>query len=255
MSNTTTPTNLLQEVVELLHDTKGKCAVILGDPHAGHGHIALMVTSALDNLINRIGFIGGITAPKSSTVVDFPPVTNFMGEDIIVAGTVNVEDFNPEDHERAEFIAKVQKLVAELPSLAPEGLLNAFTLPEDQLVIRGAAKSIGIEDFEDAPIDITLIERMQELLKKRENSDAENQRVEAELKKQAELAVLNGKRDEVSARLADLKAAVVSAEEKIKANPTDKKLEKELSARLDAVSEAQLELSVILEEINKLAGI
>lgn len=255
MSNTTTPTNPLQEVVELLHSTKEKCAVILGNPHIGHGHIALMVTSALENLTNRIGFIGGVNAPKSSTVVDFPPVTNFMGEDIIVAGTVNVEDFDPAEVEKNEFIAKVQKLVAELPSLAPEGLLNAFTLPEDQLVIRGAAKSIGIEDFEDAPIDITLIERMQELLKKRENSDAENQRVEAELKKQAELAVLNGKRDEVSARLADLKAAVAAAEEKIKAKPTDKKLEKELSARLDAVSEAQLELSVILEEINKLAGI
>jgi hypothetical protein len=70
----------LQIVSEILLQAKEDIAMVLTD--TTHQNILLSVTSNLTRLANQTAHLGGITI-KQVTPVDFPPVTNFMGEPII----------------------------------------------------------------------------------------------------------------------------------------------------------------------------
>jgi short subunit dehydrogenase-like uncharacterized protein len=85
----------LQIVSEILLQAKEDIAMVLTD--TTHQNILLSVTSNLTRLANQTAHLGGITI-KQVTPVDFPPVTNFMGEPMVIrgvakwAGVPNYED-------------------------------------------------------------------------------------------------------------------------------------------------------------------
>lgn len=119
-----------------------------------------------DSIFQRIKFklqsIGAVVEPElvKKNEDDFPPITNFMGEDITVAKPLVLKDINPKEAEKQAFRFAVDKLYKELPSLNPHTVVQSYTLPEHILIIRGVAKKADIHDFETRPITVQFIEEI-----------------------------------------------------------------------------------------------
>src|SRR5699024_7014201 len=66
-------------------------------------------------------------------------------------------------------------------TLSPEGILNDYTLPEDQLVIRGVAKKAGIANYEDIELNIPSLEAIAQAIRENEKGEAQEKKIEQEL--------------------------------------------------------------------------
>jgi hypothetical protein len=170
----------IKQAADLLVETKEEVLVILsGDEHSS---LSLAVGPQLQAIINRLYFMSGFTPEVITAPVDqFPPITNFMGEEIKLKKILTVEDSNPTDVERSIFLSKVENLYVEIVSLAPDGILNAYTLPEDVLVLRGVAKKAGVEGYDEKEINLAFIEAIATAIHDKENEDAEQKRIDTEL--------------------------------------------------------------------------
>ena len=168
----------LKKVVENIQKLKVSTNKLLsGDEY---GMINLSFNADIDRMINRFGFLAGIdvSSPKPE---DHPPVTNFMGEDINAPVEIDPEDIKPGEEEKQAFLAKVEKLYNELDTIAPEGIINSYTLPEDKLVLRGVAKRAGVDGYEDKEITVDFIEEISKAIKSKAESDKEQKIIDAKL--------------------------------------------------------------------------
>lgn len=179
--STTAPAeNPLKKVIDLLLKGKAEVNQLLKD--AEHGMTLLGFNADIDRIVNRLAFLSGHEV-QSATTEEFPPVTNFMGEEIKVVKDLKPEDLQPGQEERQQFVNKVEKLYAEFDTLHPEAILNNYTLEEDKLIIRGVAKRAGIEDYEDRAINLSFIEEIAKAIKDKAAGNEQQERIDEELRK------------------------------------------------------------------------
>lgn len=126
-----------------------------------------MVNSLLefDNFFQRIKFrltsMGAVTEPDiiKKEANEFPPITNFMGEDLTNGKQEILKDLiRPKEAEKQAFLYAVEKLYNELPTANPHSIINAYTLPEHILILRGVAKRAGVADYETRPMTVQFLE-------------------------------------------------------------------------------------------------
>lgn len=173
--------------------------------------VLLATESQLNKAINRLQHLAGYDFNPTASE-DFPPVTNFMGEEIVRQPMITEEDLSPEDADKAIYLEKVETLYGRINSMTPEQVLHNYTLPEDELVVRGVAKMAGVEDFETKEMDFEFIEDIQAAIA----ADAEYQKLEAEAEQALDVVVT----EEILNENPELKEAGVEVGETVQVAPT-----------------------------------
>jgi hypothetical protein len=244
--------NPLTFVAKGLTDVKeGIASILTGPEHSSH---LMYANGALDAMINRFHFLGG-SLPAANPVTQFPPVTNFMGEELVLPKPIKAEDLSPDELETELFRDKVERLYATIQSIPADGLLNTYTLPEDQLVIRGVAKRAGLEGYEDREITFGFIDDIAGAIKKKEAKSAQENEIEKELAGQTKYAELHPKLQDAISTGERLAADLTKANEELADANTESKKAK-AQKKVDSLQvdvEANVELQLKLEdEIKKL---
>lgn len=140
--------------------------------------ISLTTSSTLDQLMNRLHFLGG-TTPNVTPSEQFLPITNFMGEEIS-RKEVTKADIIPEDSEKKIFVDKVESLYDVFNQMHPDKILSSYTLPEDILVLRGVAKLAGVKSPGIKKITVQFIEEIKEGIKAKAKEAEDKARFDAE---------------------------------------------------------------------------
>lgn len=168
--------NPIEQTAEMLTSAKDYASEYL----EGNPSVLLLVTSSLTQLINKLNFMIG-RQMVSTPAEEHPPITNFMGEEITYASKIKKADLTPEQADREAYRNKVERLYTQIGSIAPQGLLNSYTLPDDQIVIRGVAKLAGVEGYEDREIDEDFLEDIDIAIKKKAADEAALAEIERKL--------------------------------------------------------------------------
>lgn len=119
---------------------------------------AIFITTKLTEIINRLSFQLGVSAGTIQIPQNFPPVTNFLGEEIKRTPEVSEADLTPNKTEQDLYLEKVTALASTFRDRQPETLITDFS--NEPLVLRGVAKRAGLEDYEEGLINIDFIERI-----------------------------------------------------------------------------------------------
>lgn len=145
-----------------------------------------------DRMLTRLKFMGGTLEPKSveePTGPDpFPPITNFMGEDIRRPENKIAADLNPAAAEKQLYLDKVQNLYSKLPTMNPESILKSYVIPEDILVLRGVAKRAGVANYETAELNTEFIGAIVKGIAKKAATKSMQQKIDEDAQKQKEKA-------------------------------------------------------------------
>lgn len=168
------------EALAVIRQAKGTVVVLLSGPDSAN--VSLSIVSKLDKAIHQLEFLTGSGVSAAGDPEAFPPVTNFMGEDIVVKEPVEVV-VDPTEEERRIFLGKVDNIINSLLSetLTPGQVVVNSPLPEDELVIRGAAKRAGQEDFDTAEISTAFVDRIKAALLDQEAETARQDDIEQHL--------------------------------------------------------------------------
>lgn len=179
----------VQESLTILQTAQKEINDKLQDPLFVHRR--LEINKHFKLIETQLKYMGAVIEPSFKTSANgktertaFKPITNFMGEKIEIAKPVKVADLKPSDPEKEKYIEKVNKLYAQFTTLAPEGILNGYTIPEDILVLRGVAKRAGVENYEDAPLNLKFIEDIALAIEIKADEEKEQKNIDKELKKQ-----------------------------------------------------------------------
>jgi hypothetical protein len=178
----------IQQAANLLKETQTKLGEILG-ADTQHHMLNLNMNTQLENLINKLSFLSG--TPYNRAVPagqDFPPVTNFMGEEISIPKKISRADLTPEKADELSFVEKVNNLYTLWNTIPYDGILNSYHSDADKLVIRGVAKMAGVDGYEDREVNVKYLEDVTEALQSKAANDDEERRIDAELKAQEQAA-------------------------------------------------------------------
>lgn len=248
----------VQESLSLLTKTQQDINSLLKGVDMGAN--LLSINAKFSEIKARLEFMGAVAEPESvkqNTDEMFPPITNFMGEKILLTKTSSA-DLNPGKNEKDVFLKKVEKLYDTLPAYSSEQLLKSYVTASDLLILRGVAKKAGVPDYKESPLTIQFIEKIKAAVAEQkgeqqlqqqvdENSKSEQQRhKEAEIEKvKAELRAEQLKSEELGKQYHSLK------EQRGKTKPNqqheiDKQLA-ELEKKMNESDEIQLKLEEILE--------
>lgn len=228
--------NSLIQCISILTGARDEIKILLVDSE--HSHLSIGILASLEREISRLEFIGGVQ-PSTTTKQEFPPITNFLGEDINYPKPLTEDDLSPSELERSNFLTKVNNLYEQIDTLAPDGILNTYTIPEDILVLRGVAKKAGVEGYEEAEINVPFIESIVKAKAAKGQADLENKKIDEELAKQEELTKMESKIKEAESKISALEDEVEGAEEDAKKASANKKVKadevvKGLKADLEA---------------------
>ena len=203
----------IQQSIRIIQEAKEEINITLKAPEFVHN--LLPINTLFDRILTRLQYMGGVLEPDKHEKVEFPPITSFMGEEIIHATKITPADLNPKEAEKQDYLNKVNKLYAEFESIAPEGILNSYTNKEDVLVLRGVAKKAGVEDYADREINLLFIDKIAAAIK----AKAQDEKLQAKIDK--ELAGQNkGAIPIWSSEVTDEMESHKVTEENIAANPS-----------------------------------
>lgn len=175
-------------LIDIIEKAKQDALVVLNQ---NASPLKISVVSSFDKLLNRLYHLSGRRS-KVAKVKKFGPVTDFLGEKIEVQQPVKPEDLTPDEAEKLAYRTKVKNLLSIIDTVPAIGVLHSHHLPEHQLIIRGVAKLLGIEDYDTQPVDIAFIEEIQEAVKARQAHAS--QELELERSLQQELAQKQGEK-------------------------------------------------------------
>lgn len=174
----------IQECLKLVADTQREMNKLLSGPeHVGN---LLPLNGFFDRIRTRLVFMGGVIEhdEKTTTKHEFGPITNFMGDKIVRPEKVTAADLNPTEAAKQKYIARVESLYKELPLLSPSALLNAYSIPEDILVLRGVAKRAGVKGYEDRELTVDFIEDIILSIEMKNEEKKKQDLIDDQLKKQ-----------------------------------------------------------------------
>jgi hypothetical protein len=194
----------IQEAHSDLVETKTRVLSTLDHPELGV--LSLGIRADLERVINKLAFLGGLDT-ATTTAQDYPPIE--AEGDVLEVLAVNV---NPDEETKALFLSKVDKLWKDIEVLSSEVVLKDYQSKEDQLVIRGVAKRAGQADFADAELNVFYIDQLKTAVAFKNEADAEQAKVTAQLDKDANLEDLKNRLAVVENKRAALKADLKEAE-------------------------------------------
>jgi|GEM_PF-5407720 len=154
--------NVINQALLVAQSAEREINNLLSEPV--HAVNRLEIAANFRRIYMRLQFMGAVLETPKADINGmmpkdpFPPITNFMGDEIRKADSVTVADLSPQESARQVFLAKVQKLWNDLPLMGVESVLMAYTLPEDILVLRGVAKRANVKDYDSRELNQEFIE-------------------------------------------------------------------------------------------------
>lgn len=244
----TTLQGAIGTVIELLQSAKTESLKQL-EAARETGNIMIIVGSGIDTLVSRLSFIGGVTV-NHAPAVEFPPITNFMGEEIVFRKEIIAEDLTASDLEKERFLQKVEKLFIEIETLSPDGILNNYTLPEDEIVLRGVAKKAGVVEYAEKPLTLAFIAEIVAAKTEMEAKALQEKTIEEQLAKQEQITKLEQQLRDAETKGGELSADLLEAENAlVDAKPgADAKKAKAVVDQIKAEAEACVELQLSLTD-------
>lgn len=155
-------TNAQQEIHLVLNELrKAKINVLEVLTPTNNSLLRIHAENALDNLINRFAFVAGDSSSVGNTSGQkFPPVTNFMGENIEISKPITRADLTSKEVEKNKILDKMSELQKVIYDLENKQVLENYSLKEDKIVLRGLAKRAGVEDYAKAEINEAFIQEI-----------------------------------------------------------------------------------------------
>lgn len=148
----------------------------------GFGMLALTAKTKLEQVINMINHtLGGGASLRPVASMEFPPVTNFMGEELKTAKPVVQEELSPAEARKKQFIEDVDALESTFSDREDKDILAAFSLKEQQVVLRGLAKRYELENFKSAKIDAAFLQQIRDAMEKKALADKHTETEENKL--------------------------------------------------------------------------
>lgn len=172
----------LEQALQVLVDAKQETLLLLF--HPDHGMLIISIQTKFDQMINQLKFLAGDvtnTPALPNAEKMFPPVTNFMGEPLVKPDVVTTEDLDPKAVERKLYAERVLKFQEAINTMEDKAILEAYASPMDQLVIRGAAKKAGVEDYETSLVNSDFLNQIRTGLKGKADADLKLKEAAAKL--------------------------------------------------------------------------
>jgi hypothetical protein len=108
----------IEKASQILVKTNAEISELLKGPELQM--IGLSVTTDLNRITNRLNHLGGLSINLAEKI-EFPPVTNFMGEDITTPKEVTREQLSPLPDDVKILKEKVDRLYLVFDTIAAEG--------------------------------------------------------------------------------------------------------------------------------------
>lgn len=168
----------------------------------------LELNNFFQRIETRLVFMGAVTEPDNVKAIkdDHPPITSFMGKKVEIRKGTSAQDIKLDDDEKKIFLAKVDKLWANIHSLGSESVLNAYTQPGDVLVLRGVAKRAGIEDFEKQELNISFVDQIKKGVAKKNEEKGKQSFIDKTLLEEKSRTVLTQEDIDADADIQKMKA-------------------------------------------------
>jgi hypothetical protein len=170
--------NAFAKASEVLTDAFEEIQEILHAPE--HNGVLIQTQAAIESIKRRLDHLAGYSTTSVMPVNEHPPITNFMGDEIGESKLVDIADLTPGNDDKEIFRTRVETLYRQFDTISPDGILNAHTTAEDQLVLRGVAKRAGLDDFKDAPLNYDFVERINSSIKKQAEAVVQKNKEAAE---------------------------------------------------------------------------
>lgn len=206
--------NAFAHASEVLTEAYEKIEKILTDP--AHDGVLIQTQAQINQIKRRLDHLSGVPTNEAGKLVEFPPITNFMGDEIGESKLVDMADLTPGSDDKQIFKTRVETLYRQFDTIAPDGILNSHTTPEDQLVLRGAAKMAGIDDFKDAELNLNFVERINTSIKKQQEDTIRKNKENAETEIQERITNLRSELKQHQADGEKIKEQIASTEEDLK---------------------------------------
>ena len=140
----------------------------------------------LRRMITKLTYMGAVTEADDFKKPNdmFPPI--ILNDDDKNKLKVGKADMDPKEAEKKAFLFSVDKLYSELPGLNPHSIIQSYTMPEHQLIIRGVAKKAGVEDFDKKEITVAFLEEIILAIELKEEENDKIAGINAALKEEDE---------------------------------------------------------------------
>jgi hypothetical protein len=151
----------IQQAVDIIRKAKADVNKLLSEPE--HIQNLLEINTNFTRIESRLTFMGGIleTDKKTESKSLFPPITNFMGENIATAKPLTKDDLTPDEDRKQKFLAKAKKLWDEIGNYSPQNILTNYRIEEDIIILRWVAKKAGVKEYETAELTTQFVEEIQ----------------------------------------------------------------------------------------------
>lgn len=176
-------------VLEVLVQANEDIKDLYGETVEGQAH-KLRITTQLDRIIRSLANLEGIAHPINSEQVQFAPITNFMGEELVFDRVkVNPEIANPNLSEVEQFKKNVNDLYISIPGIPYHKIASEYKGNAGmELTLRGVARLANVQNYADAAINEAFYEAILNGIKKNEADEL--------FKEQQEAAFLESTKDQ-----------------------------------------------------------
>lgn len=136
-------------------------------------NIRLRVDNNIRQMLNLMGHYSGEAAAASMPPQqEYPPITNFLGEEIERKSSVRAADLVPDKTEAEIFKQKVEGLYGSIIELDTDTVLNDYRDDQGVLVLRGVGKMAGIPNFKEAEVNVDYIESVKQAIEAKNSFDS-----------------------------------------------------------------------------------
>lgn len=151
---------ILEQAVAIIDAAKTEVVELL---NPDLGTIAIGVKSRMDQLTGFLTGIGGLTVGVNHQNNAFPTLAEAAeAAGIPMRKALEPDSITVTNEELDRFRTRVEAMGTAIHEMTNDQILATLNTPEGEKVIRGIAKKAGFADYREVPIDILLIERLQE---------------------------------------------------------------------------------------------
>lgn len=166
----------IQQAIAAIQEAELKVDKLLTSADLSVAKIGVVQT--LRQAYNRLAGLAGIAtygSDSSSIVLEQP--TSIFGHPVNRREPVAPANVQPTDPEKEALRERITAFTDRIADGDDSDLLKVIQQPQGELIVRGAAKLAGLEDWQEAELNVVLIQRIREA--QADANEAENEEAKA----------------------------------------------------------------------------
>lgn len=151
----------IKQAIAAIQEAELKVDKLLSD--ASLSTVKIGVLHGLRQTYNRLAGIAGIAtygSDSTSNVLQQP--TSIFGQPINRPEPVKPANFQPTDPEKEALRERIKAFSSQIDKGDDSNLLKIVHQPQGELVVRGAAKLAGLQDWQEAELNVEFIQRIRD---------------------------------------------------------------------------------------------